>query len=774
MDHKIVPVDQLLPDELFIVPLKFRPIFPGLVTPLMIPPGPLAESVENVIKKSPYIGLLLQKDENVKELSVENLYSVGTAARVLKKMKLPDGGIQLLINTLFRFKVKNYRYTKPFPVAEVEYFREEDSGKRDKETQGLMRAIINNARKMANMNPLMTEEMKLTLVNVDSPGRLADFACNILDLSKEEYQEILETFDTKQRLEKSLRLLIREMEMLKLQQQIEGKITDKMAEQQREYFLREQLKQIRHELGLDKKPKEKDAEFYREKIQSSGMSEEAKEKALQEVEKLEYVEPSASEYSVIRNYLDLILDLPWDTPKFEPIDLKKAERILNRDHYGLEDVKQTILEILAVRNLTQKNKGNILCFVGPPGVGKTSLGKSIASAMKKKFYRFSLGGMRDEAEIKGHRRTYIGAMPGKFIQALRTVKTADPVIMLDEIDKLSSSYHGDPASALLEVLDPQQNESFLDHYLDIPFDLSHITFITTANTLDTIPAPLRDRMEIIRLSGYIPEEKVQIAKKYIIPRVMKDAGVQPFPKISNKELKGIIESYSREAGVRSLEKVFRKVARKFALAKETGKEVPSEITMDLLKEYVGPAYFTDRYNAKIEYPGCANGLAWTSLGGAVLPVEAKAVKGKGKFKVTGQLGKVMEESALIAYTYARSLSDDKQFWEDHDIHLHVPDGATPKDGPSAGVTIVTALLSLYRNKKVKQGFAMTGEVRLTGEVLPIGGLKEKLIAAKRSHIKHIIFPADNKADWEELPEKLKKGIQAHPVRHYHEIEKLLF
>lgn len=773
-DTTIVPVDQIQPEELFIIPLKFRPVFPGLVTPLMIAPGPLADTIENLIKRTSYVGLILQKDENLDKVSVENLYEVGTSAKIMKRMKLPDGGVQLLINTLSRFKVKSYRYTTPFPVAKVEYFEEPTSLKRDKEINALMRGIIKNARDISNLNPLMTEEMKLTLVNVDEPGRIADFAANILDLKKEEYQEILETFDVKERLEKTLRLMIREIEILKLQKQIEGKVSDKMENQQREYYLREQLKMIRNELGLDQNTKEKDFQYYKEKIEKSSMNEEAREKALKEAEKLEYIEPASSEYSVIRNYLDIMIELPWEAPEYKELNLEAAQKILDKEHYGLDEVKKVILEILAVRKLKHENKGSILCFVGPPGVGKTSLGKSIAKAMDKKFYRFSLGGMRDEAEIKGHRRTYIGAMPGKFIQALRTVKAADPVIMLDEIDKLSVSYQGDPGSALLEVLDPQQNSSFMDHYLDTPFDLSHVTFITTANTLDTIPGPLRDRMEIIRLSGYIPEEKVKIARKYILPKIMKEAGIKKYPKISASTLKTVIESYSREAGVRSLERVFQKIARKLAYAMETGKKIPEEFTSDSLSEWAGPPVFTDRHDPTIRWPGCVNGLAWTSMGGAVLPVESKAVEGKGNIKVTGQLGKVMEESASIAVTYARYLTGDKEYWENHDIHIHVPDGATPKDGPSAGITITSSLLSLYRNKKVKSGFAMTGEIRLSGEVLPIGGLREKLIAARRSSIKHIIFPADNLKDWEELPDYLKKGIHAHPVAHYSEVDELLF
>ncbi|MDH5721136.1 MAG: endopeptidase La [Spirochaetia bacterium] len=772
----IVSVDQILPEKLSIIPIRFRPVFPGMITPLIISSGPLAKAVERIMKQTHFAGLILQKDDTRKGFDTENLYNVGTVIKIIKKINLPDGGLHLLINTLSRFLVKGYDTNRPYPYAIVEYKKDVlTQREKDKELMALTRAVLTNAKEMAMQNPLFTEEMKLTLVNVDEPGKIADFVCSILNLEKEEYQEILETFSVKKRLEKALQFIAREMDLIKLQKKIQGQIADKIENSQREYYLKEQLKAIRNELGIDKST-EKDADYYRRKLENIKLSEEVKEKAHEEIEKLEYVSSNSSEYGVIRNYLDTILELPWENAKFQSVDLKKSRVILDKDHYGLEDVKERIIEYLAVRELRKAEKGSIICLVGPPGVGKTSVGKSIARSMNKKFFRFSLGGMRDEAEIKGHRRTYVGAMPGKVIQALKVVKSKNLVLMLDEIDKLGVSFQGDPASALLEVLDPEQNFSFRDHFLDLPFDLSQIIFITTANALDTIPGPLLDRMEIIRLAGYIMEEKIKIAQKYIIPRAINDMGLDKSkaPKISNDGLKAIIENYSREAGVRSMEKNIQKVYRKAATKTVQKLKFPDNVNADNLKEILGPPRFNTYEENKVLYPGNAIGLAWTSLGGATLMVESKSNPGKGRMRLTGQLGKVMNESAEIALTYVKSLVNDEKYWNRHDIHVHVPDGATPKDGPSAGITIATALLSLYKNKIIRQGFGMTGELRLTGQVLPIGGLKEKVIAARRIGLKKIIFPKENQKDWDELHDTLKKGLKTYPVEHYSEVEKLLF
>lgn len=770
----IVPINQLLPPELFILPVRHRPVFPGMVTPLVIAEGKLAEAIETVHKSNQYLGLVMQHDDTQSEVGPENLFKVGTAAKILKRINLPEGGMHLLVNSLERFKINSYVHTQPQLLAKVEY-QMEATEVRDKELIALMRSVLNQAKEMMAENPYFTEEMKLTLINVEEPGKIADFVCSVLNLKREEFQEILETFDIRRRLERTLQFLARELDLIKLQRKIQGKVNQGVETNQREYYLREQLKAIKTELR-GPETKEKDAEFYRQKIEAAKLPAEANERALDEASKLDYIEPSSHEYVVIRNYLDTLLDLPWNIPAVDNIELGYARKILNRDHYGLEEVKTRILEFLAVRSLKKDVKGSIICLVGPPGVGKTSLGRSIAEAMRKKFFRFSLGGMRDEAEIKGHRRTYIGAMPGKIILGLKTTKARDMVLMLDEIDKLGRSYHGDPASALLEVLDPQQNSDFRDHFLDLPFDLSQITFITTANTLDSIPEPLMDRMEIIRLPGYILEEKMQIAKKYLVARAVAEAGLgkKNTPVLSDSGLRFIIDSYAREAGVRRLEREIQKLYRKAAAAYVEKKPFPKTLTPKEIPAYLGKPVFTRADDLTTLAVGSAIGLAYTSLGGATLTIESRKYPGRGRVKFTGQIGKVMNESAEIAVSFARSLEDDEKFWSKNDIHIHVPDGATPKDGPSAGITITTALLSLLRNKKIKPGFAMTGEIRLSGDVLPIGGLREKIVAARRVGIKKVIFPFDNLRDYEELPKELKKGMKIFAVKHYNEVEKLLF
>jgi len=773
-EQVIVTIDQLLPDEIHIIPIRYRPVFPGMVTPLVISQGKLTEKLEEILKSTSFIGLLLQKDDAAEEMDIKNLYKVGTVAKVIKKINLPEGGLHLLVNTIARFSVLEYTQTGRLFVASVKYHRDDVKAK-DKELQALTRAVLSKSKEIAALSPLFTEEMKLSLVNVEEPGKIGDFVCSILNLEKREFQKVLQTFSVKKRLELSLRYLSREMELIKIQQKIQGEVEDKIDHQQKDYYLREQLKAIREELGQGG-AKEKDAEYYRNKIESIDLPEEAHEKALDEVNRFDYVDAHSSEYGVIRNYLDTILELPWKDPEYVDIDLEKAQKILDRDHFGLQDVKERIIEHLAVKKFRKDERGTIICLVGPPGTGKTSLGKSIARAMKKKFFRFSLGGMRDEAEIKGHRRTYVGALPGKVIQALKVVKSKDPVLMLDEVDKLGVSFQGDPASALLEVLDPEQNKDFRDHFLDLPFDLSYVTFITTANTIDTIPSPLLDRMELIRLSGYIMEEKVKIVQKYIIPKTIKNVGFkkEDAPVITSKTLKYIIDGYSREAGVRSIEKQIQKVYRKAVSGLMSKKDFPMKIEPEHIHDILGNRKFSSNEEATLKYPGCAIGLAWTSMGGSTLVIESRTVPGKGNFKLTGQLGKVMSESAEIAFTYVKSLVRDDNFWGKRETHVHVPDGATPKDGPSAGITITTALLSLYYNKLPKKGFAMTGELRLTGQVLPIGGLKEKIIAARRIGIKSIIFPEENQKDWDELPDFLKSGMQVFPVEHYTKVHELLF
>ncbi|HNE19291.1 MAG TPA: endopeptidase La [Turneriella sp.] len=770
----IVPINQLLPPELFILPVRHRPVFPGMVTPLVIAEGRLAEAIENVHKQNQYLGLVLQHDDTSSEVGPDQLYRVGTAAKILKRINLPEGGMHLLVNSLERFRIQSFVHSTPQMLAKVEY-QIEATQVRDKELIALMRSVLNQAKEMMTENPYFTEEMKLTLINVEEPGKIADFVSSVLNLKREEFQEILETFDIRRRLERVLQFLARELDLVKLQRKIQGKVNQGVEHNQREYYLREQLKAIKSELR-GPETRDKDGDYYRQKIEAAKLPAEANERALDECGKLDYIEPSSHEYTVIRNYLDTILDLPWNIPAVDDIDLSYARQVLNRDHFGLDDVKTRILEYLAVRSLKSDVKGSIICLVGPPGVGKTSLGKSIAAAMKKKFYRFSLGGMRDEAEIKGHRRTYIGAMPGKLIQGLKSTKAKDMVLMLDEIDKLGRSYHGDPASALLEVLDPAQNSEFRDHFLDLPFDLSQITFITTANSLDSIPEPLLDRMEVIRLPGYILEEKLQIAKKYLVGRAIADSGLtkKNAPQLSLTGLRFLIDGYAREAGVRRLEREIQKLYRKAAAALVEKKPFAKTLTPKEIPKYLGKPVFTRADELTTLAVGSAIGLAYTAMGGATLTIESRKFPGRGKVKFTGQIGKVMNESAEIAVSFARSLENDDRFWGKHDIHIHVPDGATPKDGPSAGITITTALLSLLRNQKIKSGYAMTGEIRLSGDVLPIGGLREKIVAARRVGIRNVIFPYDNLRDYEELPGELRKGLKIFAVKHYSEIEQLLF
>ncbi len=642
-------------------------------------------------------------------------------------------------------------------------------------------AIITSLKELVKLDPLQSEAIKIFLSrsSLEDPGQLADFAANLTSADGSELQEILETFDVRRRIDKVLVLLRKELELSRLKRDITEQIEKKMSSQQREFFLREQLKAIKKELGLEKEGKTAEVEKFVERLAELKLGEEARTTIEEELEKLKVLEPNSPEYTVTRNYLDWLTVLPWGQHSEDSYDLKKARQVLDRDHYGLDDVKDRILEFIAVGKLKGDIAGSILCLVGPPGVGKTSIGRSIAEALKRRFYRFSLGGMRDEAEIKGHRRTYIGSMPGKFIQAIKTAGTSNPVIMLDEIDKIGASFRGDPASALLEVLDPEQNSGFRDHYLDVPFDLSHVLFIATANVLDTIPAPLLDRMEVIRLSGYILEEKVEIARRYLIPKNMANHGIEKGQvTIRKPALESIINGYAREAGVRGLEKQIRKVLRRAAVRLARNPKTKIAISKKEIVSYLGDPIFTGD-EVMAPSPGVVTGLAWTSLGGAALQIEATAVRARRNgFKQTGQLGKVMVESSEIAYSYVMShLQDyqaDKAFFDKHFVHLHVPAGATPKDGPSAGITMATALISMVREKAVQSGLAMTGELTLSGRVLPVGGIKEKVIAARRAGLKKLIFPAENEGDFTKLPEYLRKGLEVHFAKDFEEVNKVAF
>ncbi len=780
-DGPLLPSDQLLPPRLLLIGLEGRPIFPGIFTPIMITSPSDIETVEESLSTTKMVGFLLtRKGEEPHAPTRQDYYEVGTVAKIVKKINLPDGGINIFVTTLRRFRVLKFMADGQRKSAIVEYPPEEDDDGDSLEIKALMRSIYAVLKQLSENNPIFTEQIRLNLNDVMQPNKLADFLASILNLPRDQQQEFLEDFNVRRRLENVLVAIQKELELVKIQKKITHQINERIEKNQREYFLREELKAIQKELGITTDAKGSDYNKFKEKIDSFHFEGEVKETVDSELEKFNLMDPNSSEYIVTRNYLETIVKLPWNDPPPEVIDMAKAERILNKDHYGLEDVKERILEFIAVRKLKKDSKGSILCLIGPPGVGKTSIGKSIARALDRPFFRFSVGGMRDEAEIKGHRRTYVGALPGKIIQGLKITGSKRPVFMIDEIDKLAQSYQGDPSSALLEVLDPEQNVSFRDHYLDLPFDISRVLFIATANTFEGIPRPLLDRMEVIRLSGYIEEEKVAIATRYLIPKSEESHGIPPrLVRFSKPALIGIIRGYAREAGVRNLEKAINKVHRKLAskIVKDQLKE-PLSLGVEHLNEYLGKPLYPEDNELKLDSVGMVYGLAWTSLGGTVLVIESVKSLGKGGLRLTGRMGEVMRESAQIAYTVVMSRAKKHnippEFFEKNTIHLHIPEGATPKDGPSAGITMATSLLSLAREKKVKPTFAMTGELSLTGKVMAIGGLKEKTIAARRQGIKNIIFPQSNLKDWEEIPEYIRKGLKPYPVEKIEEVWQLVF
>ena len=774
-ENQVVSAAETLPNTIYVVPLQGKPIFPGIFTPIMITGTDDISVIDKAMEDQKVVGLVLTTDPEAESPGPDQLHAVGTVAKIVKRINLPDGGINIFISTLRRFRIQKVLSEVSPYLAAVEYL-DDDFDAEDDELKALTRALLTEMKQISEDNPLFSEEMRLNMVNIDNPGKIADFITSILNVDRDKQQEILTTLDVKKRMEQVLIYIKKEHELAKIQKRIANEINEKIEKNQRDYFLREELKAIKKELGEPSDARSSEYLKFKEAIDAFGFEGEVAEQVGRELEKFQVMDPSSSEYVVTRNYLDWIVSLPWETPPADSIDIKEAFQILENDHYGLEDVKERILEYLAVRKLKQDSKGSIILLVGPPGVGKTSIGKSVARSMGRPFFRFSVGGMRDEAEIKGHRRTYVGAMPGKILQGMKICKSRAPVFMLDEIDKLGSSYQGDPSSALLEVLDPEQNSSFRDHYLDLPFDLSHTVFIATANTLDTIPRPLLDRMEIIRLSGYIVEEKVEIAKKYIIPKSLKRHGLKRGQVRYNKTaLKAIAEGYARDAGMRTYEKAVDRINRKVARqVVEESTELPLRIATSNLETYLKKPYFREDGMKKATLPGTSLGLAWTSMGGDVLVIEADAITGKGGFKLTGQMGDVMKESASIAYTRARNVlegltKEKNSFFDEKVIHLHIPEGATPKDGPSAGITMTTALVSLATGKKIRPNLAMTGELSLTGKVLAIGGLKEKTIAARRHGVKDVIIPDANLRDLEEIPDHVKKGITFHPVKTLEEV-----
>ncbi len=783
----ILPVDKVLPNKLSIVPLQERPIFPGIFTPLMINNPEDIRLIEQAYGADGYIGLVMLKNDVEHSLATD-LNSVGTAAKIIKKINLPDGGLHVFVSTIKRFKIRKTLHVSAPIVCAVDYLEDEEDD--TFEVKALTRALLSEMREITENNPLFSEEMRLNMVNIDQPGKIADFIASILNIEKKEQQAVLEILNVRHRMEKVLVFIKKEQELLRVQKQIQKEVNQKVEKNQREYFLREQLKTIQEELGTDSEGNATDYQKYKEKITNLNFSGEIKESLDNELEKFRLLDPSSPEYTTSRNFLELVVQLPWNDVPTEDYNLPKASKVLENDHYGLEDVKKRIMEYLAVRKLKNDNKGSILLLVGPPGVGKTSIGHSIATAMNKPFYRFSVGGMNDEAEIKGHRRTYIGSMCGKIIQGLKITHTKSPVFMIDEIDKMGSSIHGDPASALLEVLDPEQNVSFRDNYLDLPFDVSNVFFILTANTLDSIPSPLLDRAEIIQLSGYIDQEKIEIAKKYLIPKNLEKNGLKKNQvKYTKSALLTIAQEYAREAGVRNYEKNLDKIHRKLVTEvvskeedvnlKDKIKEITFEIDSSDLEKYLGKPVFDESEIKKATVPGTAIGLAWTSMGGDTLLIESMTYPGKPELMLTGQMGDVMKESALIALNWVKSFviknKIKKPDWFDKNtLHLHIPEGATPKDGPSAGITMATTFISLFTNKAIKPALAMTGELSLTGQVLPIGGLREKTVAAKRNKIKTIIIPKANERDLDDIPEHVKTGINFIPVSRIEEVIKIAF
>lgn len=772
-----VPAD-LVPKTVYLLPLSERPFFPAQALPLLLNEEPWLETVQAAAESEQrVIGLVLVRPDSTESLDTEDFHSTGTLVR-MHQLKRDDGKIQFVAEGLRRFKIHEWLSAKTPYVARVDYPEESLGGDPD-EVRAYAMAIINTIKELLALNPLYSEELRQFFhrFSPNDPAPLTDFAAALTTAGKEELQEVLDLVEVLPRMQRAVVLVKKEVEVARLQGKIHQQVEQKLTEQQRKFFLKEQLKVIQQELGIAKDDRTADIDRFKDRLQTLALSEQAGKRVDDELQKLSVLEPGSPEYGVTRNYLDVITSLPWGVHSVDKLDLDQAREILDRDHDGLDDVKDRIIEFLAVGALKGEVAGSILLLVGPPGVGKTSVGRSIANALDRRFYRLSVGGMRDEAEIKGHRRTYIGALPGKFIQALQEVEVSNPVIMLDEIDKIGASYRGDPASALLEVLDPEQNREFLDHYLDVRFDLSAALFICTANQLDTIPRPLLDRMESIRLAGYITREKVTIARNHLWPRLLDRAGIRRSRlKITDPALRSVVEGYAREAGVRNLEKQLGRIVRKAAVDFVRGREKPLRIGIKQLEHYLGKPRF--RPESLVAGIGVSTGLAWTSLGGVTLSIEANLVHQESRgLRLTGQLGEVMKESASIAYDYVaanlKTLGAEPEFYNQAFVHLHVPEGATPKDGPSAGITMATALLSLAL-KRAPAVLAMTGELTLTGQVLPVGGIREKVIAARRNGMRSLVLPAANRVDFQELPDYLKEGLEVHFANRYAEVAAIVF
>ena len=760
-----------MPEVLPLIPLRDLIVFPNLVVPLFVGRERSISALEQSMHTDHLVALVTQRAAETQDPGPDDIYDVGCVVTVLQELKLPDGTAKALVEGVQRIRIVEYLETDPHLTVRVEIIEEPKQA--DLETQALMRNLVADFENASHLGKPIPQEVLLAASSIEEPGRLADFVTFHLSLKIEEKQQILEALDPKDRLQKTSEFLRKELEILELGSKIQNRVKESMSKSQREYFLREQLKAIQQELGqFDEIQAEVDE--YKQKIEAADMPEEVAEKALKELGRLEKMPQAAAETGVIRTYLDWLTGLPWNVSDEEKLDLVAAQEIRDEDHYGLEKVKERVLEYLAVHKLTDHMRGPILCFVGPPGVGKTSIGKSIARALNRQFIRMSLGGVRDEAEIRGHRRTYVGALPGRIIQSISQAGTNNPVFMMDEIDKVGMDFRGDPTSALLEVLDPEQNNSFQDHYLEAPFDLSDVMFITTANLLDPIPPALRDRMEVIHFPGYTEDEKLHIARKYLVPKQLKEHGLTAKTlSIADSALREIIRRYTREAGVRNLERqiatICRQVARK-VVEGETGK---TSVTGKVVHDYLGPEKFTFGLAEKKDEVGVATGLVWTEVGGDVIFIEATTMKGKGGLTLTGQLGDVMRESAQAAVSWIRAnaaaLGIDADFAESLDLHIHVPAAAIPKDGPSAGITMATALVSVLKGVPVRRKVAMTGEITLRGRILPIGGLKEKLLAAHRAGIKTVLIPKENVRDLELVPEHVQTEMEIVPVASMNEV-----
>ncbi|RMG57053.1 MAG: endopeptidase La [Deltaproteobacteria bacterium] len=746
--------------EVAVLPIRDVVLFPEMILPVKVDDEKSIRLIDDALVAKKKIGVQTIRPGVEEVEGPEHLFEVGTLANILKKIMMPDGGVSILLQGTARYRVERVVSRDPYlQVLARVHVEDVPEGKEVEARVALLRELFT---RFVDLSGYLPQELKVMVVNIDNPAQLADFCVSGLRIPVEEKQKVLEEFSVIARLDLAISIFTRQIEVLEIGKGIEEKVRDQMEKTQREYFLREQLKAIQKELGMvDEQAQE--VERLREKIEKSGMPETARKEAEEELKRLAIMHPSSAEYGVIRTYLQWMVELPWDKETEDNLDIERARRVLDEDHYGLEKVKERIIEFLAVRRLRSEAKSPILCFVGPPGVGKTSLGRSIARALGRKFIRVSLGGMRDEAEIRGHRRTYIGAMPGKIIQEIKRAGSKNPLFMLDEIDKVGADFRGDPASALLEVLDPEQNNAFVDHYIGVPFDLSRVMFITTANVLATIPPALRDRMEEIEIPGYTLEEKVEIVRRHLLPRILEDHGLgRRDVTITKRAIRKVIRDYTREAGLRNLERAIAAIVRKVAVRFASGERTPVKVDAPQVREYLGPEKFLDEVRERTARTGVATGLAWTPVGGEILFVEATKMPGRGRLVLTGSLGEVMKESAQIALSYLKSRAAeegvDPALFEKSDIHVHVPSGAIPKDGPSAGVTIYTALFSLFTGYPVRPDVAMTGEITLRGYVLPVGGIKEKVLAAKLAGIKRVILPKRNEKDVEEIPAESKKGI----------------